>query len=114
MTFRDQLTAGMPDHFTIPEEFLSLADRCEAPGFVRGTAPGQQYATIADPDVHDTADVKLFGGPRNLFPEGHLPDPERLYAIGYTGGEGSTFRLWLDDDGVRHVVNHGSGPGSCL
>ncbi|MGO1633540.1 hypothetical protein [Corynebacterium variabile] len=104
----------MPDHFTIPEEFLSLADRCEAPGFVRGTAPGQQYATIADPDVHDTADAKLFGGPRNLFPEGHLPDPERLYAIGYTGGEGSTFCLWLDDDGVRHVVNHGSGPGSCL
>lgn len=114
MTFRDQLTVGMPDHFTMPEEFLSLADWCEAQGFVRGTAPGHQSAGIADPEVHVTADVKLFGGPRTPYPEGYLPDPKRLYEVGYTGGDGSTFCLWLDDDGVQHVVNHGSGSGSCL
>lgn len=114
MTFRDQLTAGMPDHFTMPEEFLSLADWCEAQGFTQRMVSGQQYATIADPEVHVTVDVKLFGGPRDGFPEGYLSDPTRLFEVGYTGGEGSTFCLWLDDDGVQHVVNHGSGSGSCL
>jgi hypothetical protein len=109
MSFREKLTTGMPDHFTMPEEFLSLADWCEQQGY------GISDVTfIADPDVHVTGDVKLFLGERGPFPDGSLPDPDRLYEVGYTGGDGSTFCLWLDDDGVQHVVNHGSGSASCL
>lgn len=113
MSFRDELTTGMPDHFTMPDEFLSLADWCEEQGYTWGS-PGARLATIADPEVHVTGDVKLFGGPRTPYPDNYLSDPSRLYEVGYTGGDGSTFCLWLDDDGVQHVVNHGSGSGSCL
>lgn len=113
MSFRDDLTTGMPDHFTMTEEFLSLADWCEAQGYVQGP-PGGSIAGIADPDVHVTGDVQLFGGPRTSYPEGYLPGSARLYEVGYTGGDGSTFCLWLDDDGHQHVVNHGFGAGSCL
>ena len=109
MSFREKLTTGMPGHFTMPEEFLSLADWCEQQGY------GISDLTFnADPDVHVTGDVNLFLGERVPFPDGSLPDPDRLYEVGYTGGDGSTFCLWLDDDGVQHVVNHGSGSGSCL
>lgn len=113
MSFRDELTAGTPDHFTMPEEFLSLADWCETQGYVEHHSDGS-LAGIADPEVHVTGDVKLFGGPRTSYPEGHLPDPARLYEVAYTGGGGSTFCLWLDNDGHQHVVNYGSGSGSCL
>ena len=113
MSFRDEVTAGMPDHFTMPEEFFSLADWCETQGYADHHSESS-FAGIADPEVHVTGDAKLFGGPHTSYPEGYLPDPARLYEVGHTGGDGLTVCLWLDNDGHQHVVNHGSGSGTCL
>lgn len=109
MSFRDRLTTGMPGHFTMPEEFLTLADWIEQQGYLVGAS-----GHLADPDIHETGDVRFHGDERLPWPADYLPDPARLYVVGETGGEGSGVCLWLDDDGAQHVVHHGSGSGSCL
>ncbi|AKE39821.1 hypothetical protein UL81_09385 [Corynebacterium camporealensis] len=93
----------------MPEEFLSLADWSEQQGYVVSSG-----GYIADPAIHETADIRLHGGHRPDWPAGYLKDPSRLFAVGNTGGDGSEFCLWLDDNGVQHVVHHGSGSGSIL
>ncbi|AIT60081.1 hypothetical protein CDOO_01295 [Corynebacterium doosanense CAU 212 = DSM 45436] len=108
MTFREQLTQDMPPQFTMPEEFLTLADWIEEQGYRYGN-----IGRIAAPDIHITSDPALFFGGNNEY--NYVEEsPERLYPVGYTGGEGSTFCLWLDDAGAQHVVHMGSGSGSVL
>lgn len=108
MSFREQLTQDMPAQFTMPEEFLTLADWMEEQGYRAGN-----IGRIAEPEIHITADPGLFFGGNNEH--NYVEEsPERLYPVGYTGGEGSTFCLWLDDDGAQHVVHMGSGSGSTL
>lgn len=108
MALRKQLTKDMPPQFTMPEEFLTLADWIQEKGYTWGN-----IGRIAEPGTHITDDPALFFGGNN---EHNYPEetPKRLYPVGYTGGEGSTFCLWLDDEGNQHVVHMGSGSGSVL
>jgi hypothetical protein len=98
----------MPGHFSMPDEFQELAEWCSRVGFVRNG-----YGYLADPDEGDHCLV-VINDPLRTGWEGYLADPDRLWFVANTGGEGSSICLWLDDDGNQQVVHHGSGSGSIL
>jgi hypothetical protein len=99
----------MPSHFEMPPEFLELAEWSSRQGFVR-----QGCGYLADPEVGEHCLVAL-GEPSDFRGwSGYLRDPQRLWLVASTGGEGSSVCLWLDDDGHQHIVHHGSGSGSVL
>lgn len=102
------LLTGMPDHFTMPTEFVELAAWSTRMGYSRNG-----YGYLADPTRGKHCLVAV-NDPARTGWEGYLVDPDRLWFVAATGGEGSSVCLWLDDDGHQHVVHHGSGCGSIL
>ncbi len=98
----------MPDHFTMPIEFLELAAWATQIGNVHNG-----YGYLADPSIGEHCLVAI-GDPEQTSWAGYLADPDRLWFIAATGGEGSSVCLWLDDDCRQQVVHHGSGSGSIL
>lgn len=119
MRFRDQLTATMPAHFTMPDEFLTLADWIERKKYVTSwTDPdsGEKGAngSLVPPDIHHGYNIS------HVYLEGldnasmNWVGSDRLYPLGGTGADGSYFHLWIDDNGIQQVVHTGSGSGSML
>lgn len=106
MTFRDDITTGMPDHFTMPEEFLALADWVEEQGFDRPWS-----GDIIDPDDEGPHSIYLEVGNRTPWPENY---PDRIFPVISAGGDGSVISLWLNEDGHQQIVHQGSGSGSTL
>ena len=102
------LLSGMPAHFTMPTEFAELAAWSTRMGYDR-----DGYGYLADPQ-HGEHCLVTIGHPAHPGWGGYLVDPDRLWYVASTGGEGSSVCLWLDDDGRQHVVHHGSGSGSIL
>jgi hypothetical protein len=102
------LLIGMPTHFAMPTEFIELAAWSTQLGYARNGC-----AYLADPDRGENCLV-FVNDPARTGWGGYLSDPDRLWFVAATGGEGSSICLWLDDDGCQQVVHHGSGSGSVL
>jgi len=102
------LIADMPAHFTMPIEFLELAAWSTKMGYARNG-----YGYLADPERGEHCLVFINDAARTGW-GGYLSDPDRLWFVAATGGDGSSICLWIDDDGRQHVVHHGSGSGSIL
>ena len=91
----------------MPDEFAELVEWSARQGYV-----DEDHAYLADPRRGEHCLVRM-GVPYRGW-DGYLTDPDRLWELGATGGEGSSLCLWLDDEGGQHVVHHGSGSGSVL
>ncbi|WP_312978713.1 hypothetical protein [Corynebacterium sp.] len=119
MRFRDLLTADMPDHFIMPEEFLTLADWIEKKKYLeawRDSETGQDVVTgyLIDPETqsdYNVSHVYLQAGDTEVM---NWTESDRLHPLGGTGSDGSYFHLWIDDEGNQQVVHTGSGSGSLL
>lgn len=119
MRFRDLLTADMPDHFVMPEEFLTLADWMEKKKYYeayedRDTGKWVITGGIIKPEVqhnYNIAHVYLTAGDTDVM---NWTESDRIHPLGGTGPEGSYFHLWIDDDGEQQIVHTGSGSGSLL
>jgi hypothetical protein len=98
----------MPAHFTMPAEFLELAAWSARMRYI-----DNGYGYLADPRGGRHCVVAL-GDPTRTGWSDYLRDPDRLWFVASTGGEGSSVCLWIDDEGRQHVVHHGSGSGSVL
>lgn len=120
MKFRDLLTADMPDHFIMPEEFLTLADWMEEKNYCsryKDSNTGRVITSggIVDPEKYSDYNISYVfletGDPADIKTS---MATDRIHPLGSTGSEGSAFHLWLDDDGNQQIVHTCSGSGSLL
>ena len=138
MTFPDEMKAALKPGFTMPDALSKLYQWIEINGFVQTNPNGGHIGLLAPMTLLNTLEPvfkeeneqvadERGGGSSTLFAsdlneelhywfglDEESPVLQRVCVFANTGGDGSMAALWLDDDGVQHIVHMGSGSGSVL
>tara|TARA_R110000751_G_scaffold234229_9_gene335886 strand:- start:194263 stop:194961 length:699 start_codon:yes stop_codon:yes gene_type:complete len=138
MTFADEMKAALKPGFVMPDALLKLYQWIEANRFVETYPNGGRFGTLAPLTLLEAEEpifnehneeiaIRRGGGSGTVL----APDlneglhywfgldevnaiDHRVCVFARTGGDGSMAALWLDDEGVQHIVHMGSGSGSLM